>query len=104
MYAIRSYYEVMAKIQSGDTVIVDGLDGKVIVNPSAEVLEQYQLKRDQYLRQIEEWKKLKEVPTQSKDGVHVELGANIGTPNDVTGVLENGGEAVGLYRTEFLYT
>jgi len=101
--AVVGTQEVMAQIQIGDTVIVDGLDGKVIVNPSAEVLEQYQLKRDQYLRQIEEWKKLKEVPTQSKDGVHVELGANIGTPNDVTGVLENGGEAVGLYRTEFLY-
>ncbi|HEY4392355.1 MAG TPA: phosphoenolpyruvate--protein phosphotransferase [Paenibacillus sp.] len=101
--AVVGTQEVMAQIHSGDTVIVDGLDGKVIVNPSAEVLQQYQLKRDQYLRQIEEWKKLKEIPTQSKDGVHVELAANIGTPNDVTGVLENGGEAVGLYRTEFLY-
>ncbi|WMT40020.1 phosphoenolpyruvate--protein phosphotransferase [Paenibacillus sp. D2_2] len=101
--AVVGTQEVMAQIHSGDTVIVDGLDGKVIVNPSEEVLQQYQLKRDQYLRQIEEWKKLKEVPTQSKDGVHVELAANIGTPNDVTGVLENGGEAVGLYRTEFLY-
>ncbi|GGF91237.1 phosphoenolpyruvate--protein phosphotransferase [Paenibacillus aceti] len=101
--AVVGTKEVMAQIQNGDTVIVDGLDGKVIVNPSAEVLEQYKQRRDQYLRQLEEWKKLKEVPTQSKDGIHVELAANIGTPNDVTGVLENGGEAVGLYRTEFLY-
>lgn len=101
--AVVGTKEVVAQIQNGDTVIVDGLDGKVIVNPSAEVLEQYKQRRDQYLRQLEEWKKLKEVPTQSKDGIHVELAANIGTPNDVTGVLENGGEAVGLYRTEFLY-
>lgn len=47
--------------------------------------------------------KLRDEPTVTVDNVHVELAANIGTPNDVTGVLENGGEAVGLYRTEFLY-
>lgn len=50
-----------------------------------------------------EWAKLVDQPTVTKDGVHVELAANIGTPEDVKGVLENGGEAVGLYRTEFLY-
>ncbi|WP_334075675.1 MULTISPECIES: phosphoenolpyruvate--protein phosphotransferase [Paenibacillus] len=101
--AVVGTKDVLSRVQAGDTVIVDGLGGTVIVNPTPEVLEEYKAKRDQYLRQIEEWKKLREVPTVSKDGVHVELAANIGTPNDVTGVLENGGEGVGLYRTEFLY-
>ncbi len=50
-----------------------------------------------------EWAKFREKPTITKDGVHVELAANIGTPSDVAGVLGNGGEAVGLFRTEFLY-
>ena len=66
-------------------------------------MAQYRAKQDAYAKQVEEWKKLRSEPTVSRDGVHVELAANIGTPNDVTGVLENGGEAVGLYRTEFLY-
>ncbi len=101
--AVVGTKNVLSQVNSGDMVIVDGLDGTVIVNPSAEVIEEYKSKRDNHLRQIEEWKKLREVPTVSKDGVHVELAANIGTPNDVTGVLENGGEGVGLYRTEFLY-
>lgn len=101
--AVVGTKDVLSQVNSGDMIIVDGLDGTVIVKPSAEVIEEYKTKRDNHLRQIEEWKKLREVPTVSKDGVHVELAANIGTPNDVTGVLENGGEGVGLYRTEFLY-
>lgn len=101
--AVVGTKEVLSKVTAGDLVIVDGLDGAVIVNPTAEVVEQYREKRDQHLAQIAEWKKLQTVATTSKDGVHVELAANIGTPNDVTGVLENGGEGVGLYRTEFLY-
>ncbi|EES73932.1 phosphoenolpyruvate--protein phosphotransferase [Paenibacillus sp. MB22_1] len=101
--AVVGTKEVLDKVNSGDLVIVDGLDGSVIINPTEDVLSEYKAKRDKYLVQIEEWKKLREVQTMSKDGVHVELAANIGTPNDVAGVLENGGEGVGLYRTEFLY-
>lgn len=101
--AVVGTKEVLGKVNSGDLVIVDGLDGSVIINPSEDVVNEYTQKRDKHLKQIEEWKKLREVETASKDGVHVELAANIGTPNDVAGVLENGGEGVGLYRTEFLY-
>ncbi|WP_018753146.1 phosphoenolpyruvate--protein phosphotransferase [Paenibacillus sanguinis] len=101
--AVVGTKDVLEQVNSGDLVIVDGLDGHVIVNPSEEVIREYTDKRDKHLRQIEEWKKLRGVKTESKDGVHVELAANIGTPNDVVGVLENGGEGVGLYRTEFLY-
>ncbi|WP_270406184.1 phosphoenolpyruvate--protein phosphotransferase [Paenibacillus timonensis] len=101
--AVVGTKEVLDKVNGGDLVIVDGLDGSVIINPTEDVLNEYKAKRDKHLMQIEEWKKLREVQTASKDGVHVELAANIGTPNDVVGVLENGGEGVGLYRTEFLY-
>lgn len=101
--AVVGTKEVLDKVNGGDLVIVDGLDGSVIINPTEDVLNEYKAKRDKHLMQIEEWKKLREVQTTSKDGVHVELAANIGTPNDVVGVLENGGEGVGLYRTEFLY-
>ena len=101
--AVVGTKEVLEKVNGGELVIVDGLDGSVIINPTEEVLNEYKAKRDKHLMQIEEWKKLRGEQTTSKDGVHVELAANIGTPNDVVGVLENGGEGVGLYRTEFLY-
>ncbi|MBU8787147.1 MULTISPECIES: phosphoenolpyruvate--protein phosphotransferase [Bacillus] len=91
------------EIQNGVTVIVDGINGDVIVDPSQEIIAQYEQKHQKFLEQKAEWAKLVNEPTVTKDGHHVELAANIGTPDDVKGVLENGGEAVGLYRTEFLY-
>ena len=94
---------VLEDVKDGDMIILDGLEGNVIVNPSAEQLAHYEQVAASYEAQKAEWAKLKNEKTVSKDGQHVELAANIGTPKDVEGVLANGGEAVGLYRTEFLY-
>ncbi|MGG0449384.1 phosphoenolpyruvate--protein phosphotransferase [Priestia megaterium] len=94
---------VMKDIQNGVLVIVDGLDGEVIVDPSEETVKAYEKKAAEYAEQKAEWAKLVNEKTVSADDHHVELAANIGTPEDVKGVLENGGEGVGLYRTEFLY-
>ncbi|MED4000766.1 phosphoenolpyruvate--protein phosphotransferase [Priestia aryabhattai] len=94
---------VMEDIQNGVLVIVDGLDGEVIVDPSEETVKAYEKKTAEYAEQKAEWAKLVNEKTVSADDHHVELAANIGTPEDVKGVLENGGEGVGLYRTEFLY-
>ncbi|MFE4122429.1 phosphoenolpyruvate--protein phosphotransferase [Priestia sp. YIM B13486] len=94
---------VMEDIQNGVLVIVDGLDGEVIVDPSEETVKAYEKKAAEYAEQKAEWAKLVNEKTLSADDHHVELAANIGTPEDVKGVLENGGEGVGLYRTEFLY-
>jgi phosphoenolpyruvate-protein phosphotransferase (PTS system enzyme I) len=91
------------EIQNGDLVIVDGVNGEVHINPTPEVVEKYKLDQVNFGKQKAEWAKLLNEKTVSKDGHHVELAANIGTPKDLQGVLENGGEAVGLYRTEFLY-
>lgn len=90
-------------IENGKLVIVDGISGEVIVDPSENTLAEYKAKNDKFLEQKAEWAKLVNEPTVTTDGQHVELAANIGTPLDVKGVLDNGGEAVGLYRTEFLY-
>ncbi|KWU54440.1 phosphoenolpyruvate--protein phosphotransferase [Bacillus mycoides] len=90
-------------IENGVLVIVDGLDGKVIVNPTEDVVGIYENKKAAYEVQKAEWAKIVNEPTLSSDGHQVEIFANIGTPEDVKGVLENGGEGVGLYRTEFLY-
>jgi len=91
------------EITNGDFVIVDGLKGEVHINPTPELVEQYRRIHADFEVQKAEWAKLVNEPTVSADNHHVELAANIGTPNDLKGVLENGGEGVGLYRTEFLY-
>ncbi|MFI2858448.1 phosphoenolpyruvate--protein phosphotransferase [Paenibacillus sp. JSM ZJ436] len=101
--AVVGTQSILSSAESGDLIIVDGLEGLVLINPDEDTVAQYRDKQEQYAKQLEEWSKLRGEPTITQDGVHVELAANIGTPNDVTGVLENGGEGVGLYRTEFLY-
>jgi len=90
-------------IQHGDFIIVDGLKGEVHVNPALELIAQYEEEQIRYEEQKAEWAKLVNETTVSADGHHVELAANIGTPSDLDGVINNGGEGIGLYRTEFLY-
>ncbi|QHE53503.1 phosphoenolpyruvate--protein phosphotransferase [Pontibacillus sp. HMF3514] len=101
--AVVGTKEVTETINQNDMVIVDGIDGNVIVNPSDEQIEAYKQKQADFEKQKQEWAKLKDESTKTADGQHVELVANIGTPDDVDGVHGNGGEGVGLYRTEFLY-
>jgi len=91
------------EINNGDLVVVDGLKGEVHFNPTPEVLEAYKKIQEDFEKQKAEWAKLVNEKSVSADGHHVELAANIGTPKDLKGVIENGGEGVGLYRTEFLY-
>ncbi|MBC1818024.1 phosphoenolpyruvate--protein phosphotransferase [Listeria welshimeri] len=101
--AVVGTKEVTASVAKNDMVIIDGLEGNVIIHPTEEQIAHYEKIKSDFALQQAEWEKLKNEKTVSKDGVHVELAANIGTPNDLEGVISNGGEAVGLYRTEFLY-
>ncbi|MCR6095605.1 phosphoenolpyruvate--protein phosphotransferase [Salipaludibacillus agaradhaerens] len=101
--AVVGSKEVTDQADAGMNVIVDGLEGNVIINPSDDELAEYRQKLADYEEQKKEWAKLVNEPSKSKDGEHVELVANIGTPNDLEGVINNGAEGVGLYRTEFLY-
>jgi phosphotransferase system enzyme I (PtsI) len=91
------------KVKSGDTVIVDGSSGQILVNPSQAVLADYQHRREQLEKRRALLRELKDLPAETKDGKSFELAANIGTPNDVDSALANGAQGVGLYRTEFLY-
>lgn len=101
--AVVGTKSITSSVENGDVVIVDGLNGEVHINPTPEVIEEYKKEHARYEEQKAEWAKLVNEPTVSKDGQHVELAANIGTPKDLEGVRNNGGEGVGLYRTEFLY-
>ena len=101
--AIVGTKEVTSIAKDGDIIIVDGLAGNVFLNPSEEVIAEYRAKAEAFAAQQAEWEKLKDSKTYTKDGHQVELAANIGTPKDLEGVVHNGAEGVGLYRTEFLY-
>lgn len=101
--AVVGTKEITGAVKKDDQIIVDGIEGKVIINPTEEEIKVYEEKQAAFAKQQAEWAKLKDEPTFSADGEQVELAANIGTPDDVEGVLNNGGEGVGLYRTEFLY-
>lgn len=101
--AIVGTKEITTRVSDGDLLIVDALEGKVLINPDEATIQQYQEKIAAYNAQKAEWQQLVTAESVTKDGHHVELAANIGTPKDVKGVLENGAEGVGLYRTEFLY-
>lgn len=90
-------------VKQGDMMIVDGLTGDALINPSDDEIKEYEQKSTDFKAQKAEWEKLKNERTVSKDGVHFDLAANVGTPDDLQGVLDNGGEAVGLFRSEFLY-
>lgn len=101
--AVLGLGDITKVAKTGDTVIVDGSSGDVIVNPTKEELEKYSELKGQYDAYRAELAQLKDAEAETKDGHRVELVGNIGSPNDVEGVLENGGAGVGLYRTEFLY-
>lgn len=101
--AIFGTKSITQEVKQGDMIIVDGLNGDVIVNPTEDELIAYQDKRERYFADKKELQKLRDADTVTVDGVHAELAANIGTPNDLPGVIENGAQGIGLYRTEFLY-
>ena len=101
--AVVAVGEFLDKVKNGDEIIVDGLEGVVYVNPDASVTADYSARRSTLLKEKKELDQYIGKPTITKDGVHIELVANIGKPADVEKVLEYDGEGVGLFRTEFLF-
>ncbi|HJF32059.1 MAG TPA: phosphoenolpyruvate--protein phosphotransferase [Sporosarcina psychrophila] len=101
--AVVGTKEATKCIKDGDIVIVDGFNGQVHINPTSEVIATYENEQVKFEQQKAEWAKLVNEKTTTADKHHVELAANIGTPEDLEGVINNGGEGIGLYRTEFLY-
>ncbi|MBF0824199.1 phosphoenolpyruvate--protein phosphotransferase [Enterococcus faecalis] len=101
--AIVGTKEITDKVKAGDILAVNGIIGDVIIDPTDAEKSEFEAEAKAYADQKAEWDILKNAETVTADGKHVELAANIGTPKDLEGVHKNGGEAVGLYRTEFLY-
>ena len=101
--AVVGLGDITTSVKNGDMIIVDGIEGIAIINPSQEVIAEYEAKREKFKAEQEELKKLIDVKTTTKSGRRIEVCGNIGKPEDVLGVIANGGDGVGLFRTEFLY-
>jgi len=86
-----------------EPIALDGTTGEVFLDPSADVVSDLEAKAKSLAADKEVLKAYIDKPSVTKDGHHLELAANIGTPNDLPGVVANGAEGIGLYRTEFLY-
>ncbi|MBF1124620.1 MAG: phosphoenolpyruvate--protein phosphotransferase, partial [Solobacterium sp.] len=101
--AIVGVNEILSTLKSGDLVILDAINGEVITEPTEEQIAEYTKRAEEFCANKEALKALKNKPSVSVDGHKVELVGNIGSPADVDAVNANGGEGVGLFRTEFLY-
>ena len=95
--------KVTQEVNSGDTIIVDGAMGVVIIRPTAETLQEYSEKKQKYEQLVKELFKYKDLPAETPDGFHVKLLANVELIEELSSVLEYGAEGIGLYRTEFIY-
>ena len=94
---------VCGEVVTGQDIIVDAIEGIVIIDPTEDEVKTYTAKREAYLAEKELLKQLKDKDAVSKDGIKVGAWANIGSPKDVPGLLRNGAKGIGLYRTEFLF-
>ena len=91
------------EVEDGDEMIVDGNEGIVILRPDAKTLEEYRRKQERSQRSRAAMRELSGLEAVTKDGHRIELMGNIEFPEEIEAVLANGGDGVGLYRTEFLW-
>ncbi|OBT08626.1 phosphoenolpyruvate--protein phosphotransferase [Vibrio sp. UCD-FRSSP16_10] len=101
--AIVGTNDITKQVKNGDMLILDAMNNKIIINPTEAELTEAQQIRDQFIADKAELAKLKDLPAITLDGHQVEVCGNIGTVKDCDGIVRNGGEGVGLYRTEFLF-
>ena len=101
--AVLSVEGVASSLKNGDTVVVDGSEGAVIVNPDDNTVSEYSKKRDAFLAERKELENYRGRETKSASGEVYELFCNIGKPEDAVKAVDADGEGVGLFRTEFLF-
>lgn len=101
--AVVGLERVTYSVEPDETIIIDGIEGKVVISPSEEILQEYLKRQERYIFYERELLQLKDLPAVTKDGKIVKLMGNIELVEEVSSVIEHGGEGIGLYRTEFLY-
>ena len=101
--AIVGTNNITSLVKNGDMLVLDAINNQVVINPTEDELNKFKAIRDADKAEQDELAKLKDLPAITLDGKQVEVCGNIGTVKDCVGVNRNGGEGVGLYRTEFLF-
>jgi phosphotransferase system enzyme I (PtsI) len=102
--AVVGLGDITRALAGGDTVIIDGTKGVVVVNPTEETLKVYRARRTQFIEFARDLTELRSLPAETIDGYRITILANIEYPGEIAQALENGAEGIGLYRSEFLYT
>ena len=99
--AVVAVPDLMNQVENGHVIVLDGSEGTVYIDPDQNVVDDFSAKREKFLKEKKELEQYIGKPTVTKDGVRIELVANIGKPEDLEKVLQYDG--VGLFRTEFLF-
>jgi phosphoenolpyruvate-protein phosphotransferase (PTS system enzyme I) len=94
---------ITEEVKTGDLIIIDGFNGKVILNPSMDLIAEYDTMRQRHERIEQDLRLLRDVPAETADGRPILLAANIELPSELDSVLDSGITNIGLFRTEFLY-
>jgi len=102
--AVVGLQQITRRLNGGETVILDGRTGRVVIDPDPTVLERYRERQQNYLAFTQGLVSLRGYPAETEDGYHVRLLANIEFPADVEDAMRHGADGIGLYRTEFLYS
>jgi phosphotransferase system enzyme I (PtsI) len=103
MPAVLGVTTLLHQCKSGDMVIVDGLQGNVIINPSPAALQKYKRQQQKFRREREQLKNLRRLPAITSDGAEIALMANLELPREIEKALDAGAQGVGLLRTEFIF-
>ncbi len=101
--AVVGLETVTQQVKDGDTVVIDGNEGVLIINPTPTELQRYRHDQVRFLEFSKGLKKFRDLPCVTSDGRRIELAANIELPEETGSVLSHGADGIGLYRTEFLY-
>lgn len=101
--AVVGLRDITQKVRPGSIIILDGNEGKIVVNPTFKQIERYKRSQKEFLSYQRKLETLRSLPPQTLDGREVELAVNIAGPEEIDVALRDGAEGVGLYRTEYLY-
>ncbi|MEA3369652.1 MAG: phosphoenolpyruvate--protein phosphotransferase [Candidatus Ratteibacteria bacterium] len=101
--AVVGLQNITRQVKDGDTIVVDGTDGLVIINPTREELESYRQRKESIVLKDKELEKIRELPAVTRDRHQVEVVANIEFPEEMFSARQHGAIGIGLYRTEFFY-
>lgn len=101
--AVVGLHSVSSRVCAGETILVDGSRGIVVIRPSSERLLEYARKAEGQKQILSGLEELKDKPSETKDGYYVPIAANIELPSELAGIARHGARGIGLFRTEFLF-